>query len=178
MSQEKSELPYYEIPEYYSEYTAGTVVARMIDGLGFRFRWATEDLRDEDLQYKISEDGRTIEETIDHIVGLSRVIVNATLKQPNGEGEKASEMTLDAKRFEILSNIEKASMIIREATNLEDFKIIFVSKNGSREFPFWNTLNGPIEDAVWHAGQIVAMRRASGNPLRSGVNFMMGTVKE
>ena len=26
-----TELPYYEVPEYYSEYTVGTVTARMID---------------------------------------------------------------------------------------------------------------------------------------------------
>jgi len=174
MAQEKNELPYYEIPEYYSEYTVGTVAARMVDGLGFRFRWATEGLRTEDLQYKISEDGRTIEETIDHIVGLSRVIVNATLKVPNGGGKKLSEMAYNEKRKEALLNMEKSSKILQKATDLIDFNIIF----GAREIPFWNNINGPIEDAVWHAGQIVAMRRASGNPIRSGVSFMMGTVKE
>lgn len=174
MSQEKVDLPYYEIPDYYSEYTVGTVTARMVDGLGFRFRWATEDLREKDLLYKISEDGRTIEETIDHVVGLSRVIVNATLKQPNGSGKKTSEMTYKEKRREALLNMESASQILQKATNLNDFKIIF----GSKEFPFWNNINGPIEDAVWHSGQIVAMRRAAGNPIRSGVNFMMGTVKD
>ena len=174
MSQEKNELPYYEISEYYSEYTVGTVTARMIDGLGFRFRWATEDLRAEDLQYKISEDGRTIEETINHVVGLSRIIVNVTLKVPNGGGQKLGEMTYIEKRREALLNIEKASQILQTATDLNEFNIIF----GSREIPFWNNINGPIEDAVWHAGQIVAMRRASGNPIRSGISFMMGTVKE
>jgi len=29
------ELPYYELPEYSKTYTAGTVAARMVDGLGF-----------------------------------------------------------------------------------------------------------------------------------------------
>ena len=46
----KEELPYREIPDVDVEYTSGTVLARMIDGLGFRFYWATEDLRDEDLK--------------------------------------------------------------------------------------------------------------------------------
>lgn len=174
MSQEKNVLPYYQISEYYSEYTVGTVAARMVDGLGFRFRWATEDLRGEDLAYKISEDGRTIEETLDHIVSLSRVIMNATLKVPNGSGMELNEMTYKDKRRETLLNFERASQILQKATDLNDFKIIF----GSKEFPFWNNINGPIEDAVWHTGQIVAMRRASGNPIRSGVNFLTGTVKE
>ena len=37
----KDDLPYYQIPEYPAEFTAETVAARMIDGLGFRYRWAT-----------------------------------------------------------------------------------------------------------------------------------------
>ena len=41
-SQEK--LPYYQIPEPSTEYTAGTSASRMVDGLGFRFFWATEGL--------------------------------------------------------------------------------------------------------------------------------------
>ena len=43
----------------------------MIDGLGFRYYWATHGLRPEDLNYKPSETNRTIEETIDHIYNLS-----------------------------------------------------------------------------------------------------------
>lgn len=178
MSQENEELPYYNVPEYYSEYTVGTVSARMIDGLGFRFRWATEDLRTEDLQYKISEDGRTIQETIDHVYGLSNVIVNAVLQQPNDYTKKQPELSDSKKRTQALLNMEKASQILSKSDNLENFNLIFISKNGKREFPFWNAINGPIEDAVWHAGQIVAMRRASGNPLRKGVSFLAGTVSD
>lgn len=178
MAQEKEELPYYNVPDYYSEYTVGTVSARMIDGLGFRFRWATEDLRAEDLQYKISEEGRTIEETIDHIFGLSNVIVNAVLQQPNDYTKKQPELSSSEKRKQALLNMEKASQILRKSDNLESFNLVFISKNGKREYPFWNNINGPIEDAVWHAGQIVAMRRASGNPLRKGVSFLTGTVRD
>ena len=70
MAQDNEKLPYYELPEYSETYTAGTVAARMIDGLGFRYYWATEGLRDEDLDFKPSEDARTTKETIDHIVGF------------------------------------------------------------------------------------------------------------
>ena len=37
-------LPYYQIPDYPSSYNAATVAARTIDGLGFRYYWATEGL--------------------------------------------------------------------------------------------------------------------------------------
>ena len=77
-SQDKT-LPYYEIPDAPNSYTATSVAARMIDGLGFRYYWATQGLRAEDLAYKPSESGRTSAETIDHIYGLSKVIVNATI---------------------------------------------------------------------------------------------------
>ena len=46
------------------------------------------------------------------------------------------------------------------------------------EFPFWNQLNGPIEDAVWHCGQIVAFRRASGNPISKKISVFTGKVNE
>ena len=76
-------LPYRVIPEYPQSYNAGTVVSRMIDGLGFRYYWATHGLTEKDLAYKPSETNRTIDETIDHIYNLSRVIYNSAIKKPN-----------------------------------------------------------------------------------------------
>ena len=49
-----SKLPYYEIPDYPETYTAGSVAARMLDGLGFRYYWATEGLNEDDLnKYRV-----------------------------------------------------------------------------------------------------------------------------
>lgn len=172
------ELPYYEVPEYYESYTAGTVTARMIDGLGFRFRWASEDLRTEDLSYKPSEEARTLEETVNHILGLSRIIVNSALKQPTDFTVEQPELTFEEKRKQILENLQKASAILQNTEDLSEFTIEFVSARGKRELPFWNQINGPIADAIWHCGQLVSMRRASGNPLNSKVSFLNGTVRE
>jgi hypothetical protein len=69
-------------------------------------------------------------------------------------------------------------MIFQKEKSLEEFKIEFISKNGTSEFPFWNQLNGPIADALWLCGHVVLLRRASGNPLRKGVSFLTGTVRE
>jgi len=172
-----SDLPYAEIPDYPKKYTASTVAARMIDGLGFRYYWATEGLRAEDLAYKPSEDGRTSRQTIDHIYDLSKVIVNATAKIPNGKSEKDS-LSFDEIRKATLLNFKKASNILLEAESLEDFRIIFKNYYGSSEYPFWNNINGPIEDAVWHAGQLVVLRRASGNPFNSKVSVFSGKVRK
>jgi len=175
ISQElNNKLPYYEIPDYPNEYTAGTVAARMVDGLGFRYYWATEGLRDEDLAFRPNDDARTTDETIDHIYNLSRTIVNATLKQPNIRSDNEPELTFLEKRKKTLENIKTAADILRKTDDLTEFKIVF----GEREFPFWNNINGPIEDAVWHCGQIVSFRRSSGNPYNSKASLFAGKVRD
>jgi hypothetical protein len=170
-------IPYSEIPEYPETYTAGTVSARMIDGLGFRYYWATEGLRAEDLTFKPNKEGRTTGETIDHIYGLSKVIVNATLKKPNKPTDEP-EMSFEEKRKQTLINIKTAADILRASPDLSEFSIVFERDSGTSEFPFWNNINGPIEDAVWHCGQIVLLRRSSGNPFNSKVSVFMGKVRE
>ena len=163
---------YYEIPPAPKEYTATTVASRMVDGLGFRYYWATYGLTEKDLKFKPNSEARTTLETIDHILGLSQVIVNSTLKVANGA--KQPEMTFQEKRTKTLENLQKASEILRIATSLKDFKIIF----GKTEFPFWNQINGPISDALWHTGQVVSFRRSSGNPFPKGVSVLRGTKKD
>ncbi|WP_035478833.1 hypothetical protein [Gelidibacter mesophilus] len=172
MSQKKEALPYFELPAYADHYTAGTMAARMVDALGFRYYWATEGLREADLRFRLNEDVRSIEETIDHILDLSYTIVNSTLKSANGNHD-TSEMTFYDRRRQTLFNLKEAADILRGSTDISQFKIIF----GERQIPFWNQVNGPIADAIWHCGQIASLRRASGNPISSKVNHFMGTVK-
>ena len=167
-------LPYYEIPEPPSTYTAGGVVSRMIDGLGFRYYWATEGLTETDLKFKPGESNRTLMETIDHIYGLSNTILNASLKKPN-EGTAERPNSFDELRAITLQNLAKASGLFRQSDSLDEHKAIFVRPSGTSEYPFWNMINGPIEDAVWHCGQVVSYRRASGNPMPAGVSVFRGT---
>ena len=174
-AQDKNELPYYEIPEASKEYTAGAIASRMIDGLGFRYYWATEGLREKDLKFKPNDEARASEQTINHILDLTKVILNSTLKIPN-EGGKTSELTFDEKRRKTLENLEKASNILRKSKDISEFTIIFKRGDKVTKLPFWNQINGPISDALWHTGQIVSFRRSSGNPLPKGVNFLTGKV--
>ena len=169
-SQEK--LPYYEIPEAPKEFTAGTTASRMVDGLGFRYHWATDGLTEKDLAFKPTEEARTTGETLNHILGLSQVILNATLKVANGA--KQPEMTFAEKRKKTLENLQQASNILKKSTDVSDYKLIF----GDTEIPFWNVINGPISDALWHTGQVVSFRRSSGNPFPKGVSVLRGTKKE
>jgi hypothetical protein len=173
----ESDLPYYEIPDYPEEYNEGTVVARMVDGLGFRYYWATEGLRDEDLTYKPSEEGRTTAETVDHLFGLTNVILNSALKRPNGGGEK-EELTFAEKRARTLQMLKQAADIFRSSKDLSEYTLVFNRGENSSEFPFWHQINGPIADALWHCGQVVLLRRASGNPFNSKASVFTGKVRD
>ena len=173
---QNDDLPYYEIPDYPESYTATNVAARMLDGLGFRYYWATEGLRDVDLQYKPSEEGRTTSETIDHLHGLTTFILNSALKRAH-EGVDVSEMTFEQKRKQTLLNIKEAADIMRSSDDLSQFKIVIKRGENTNEFPFWNNINGPIADALWHCGQVVLLRRASGNPFNSNVSVFTGMVR-
>ncbi|MEO1030619.1 MAG: hypothetical protein AAFX55_04405 [Bacteroidota bacterium] len=169
---QENELPYYEVPDYPDAFTAGTVAARMVDALGFRFYWATDSLTAKDLAYKANKEGRSSEETIAHIYDLSKIIVNSTLKQPNVSVDES--LSYPEMRAQTLNNLKTAADILRDSEDISEYKIIF----GEREIPFWNQVNGPIADAIWHCGQIVIYRRTTGNPINPKISHFSGKVRE
>jgi hypothetical protein len=175
----QTDLPYREIPEYPSLYTAGTVTARVLDGLGFRYYWATEGLRTEDLQFQPNKDGRTSLETITHIYELSLTIINAARSVPTDNTVAKPTLSFDEMRRKTLENIRDASVIMKGLSDqqVSQLKVIFKSERGTSEFPFWNELNGPIADAIWHTGQVVSFRRGSGNPFNAKASVFTGKVR-
>ena len=77
-----------------------------------------------------------------------------------------------------IENIKKAADILRESDDISQYKLIFSRGENTSEFPFWNNINGPIADALWHCGQVVLLRRASGNPFNSKVSVFNGKVRD
>ncbi|WP_298948883.1 hypothetical protein [uncultured Polaribacter sp.] len=171
-AQEK--LPYYEIPKMDEKYTAQNIVVRMIDGLGFRYYWATNGLRPEDLAYQPKGEGRNCQATINHLYDLSNMMLRLTKTAVNQEVEK-SKMTFIAMRKQTLLNIEAVSKKVKVSENLAQFS---VKNDGKVSIPFFNVINGPIADAIWHTGQVASFRRSSGNPINPKVNHFSGTVRE
>lgn len=175
---EAQELPYHEIPNYPETYTAGSVASRLIDGLGFRYYWATKDLKEKDLQYKPGDNTRSILETADHILILSIMTLSAVENTEMTFPDKDS-LSFNEMRALTLTNFKKASDILKEAKDLSKFVMKIKRGNGNvEEYPFWNQLNGPIADAIWHCGQIVSFRRSSGNPFPNGVSLLTGKVRQ
>jgi len=175
-----NELPYQQIPEAPEEYSAANVAARTVDGLGYRYYWATEGLTEKDYAYKPSEDSRSAGHTLEHLYQLSQTVLNAVAKKPNIRPRVEENLTQAEMRTQTLRNLKMTSDILRNSKDedLKDYNIVFQRGEKKSEYPFWNLLNGPMADAIYHTGQIVAYRRASGNPLNPNVNVFIGKNRE
>jgi len=174
----QQELPYYQIPDAPDVFTASTVTARMIDGLGYRYYWATEGLRTEDLAFTPGNNGKVCSEVLEHIAGLSIFILTAVNKEINGTRKVPKDMTWPESRAFTLNNFKEISDLLRATGDVSDCKIIFKRGEKTSELPFWNVINGPIEDAIYHTGQIVSYRRSAGNPSDPNVNVLRGKNRE
>ena len=167
---QRDSLPYAAFPPAPDHYGAGTVVSRLLDGLGFRYYWATEGLRPTDLTFRPSPQARTSQETLEHIYSLSTMIISAVGANPIPPGNK----TFEELRKATLENIKKASTKIAGCSDsdMENLKVAF----GEKTLPFWNMINGPISDCLWHVGQVVSFRRSSGNPFSNKVEVFLGII--
>ena len=174
-----SDLPYSQIPDYPDSYASGNVLSRLVDGLGFRYYWATEGLTQKDLDFKPSEGARSTYETMQHIYGLALTIVNAPTSTPNSGPVDWSQFTYETLRASTLKQLKKASELYAGLSEEELAKAEMVFQNGDNRtaFPIWNMINGPIADAIWHTGQVVSFRRSSGNPFNSKVSVLQGKLR-
>lgn len=169
---------YYQIPDYPDSFAPTMIIARMIDGLGFRYYWVTEGLRDVDLAYEPGNGGQSCRSTLEHIAGLTNMVLIAVKGETQSRGQGYSEYTYKALRNFTLKNIKEASVLLKsENTNVEDVKIVFERGDKISSFPVWNLLNGPLADAIYHTGQVVSYRRSSGNPIPTGVSVFRGEKK-
>ncbi len=169
-------LPYSEVPAAPEKFTAGTMAARVVDGLGFRYYWATDGLRESDLAFKPSTDARTSQETLEHIYEMTTLILHVAQHKTYEEGLDV-KLPFAELRKRTLDNLKNTSDLFRKASD-SDFNtlhVMFDVKGKIYEFPFWHLINGPMEDCLWHVGQVVSFRRSSGNSFSEKVDLFMGT---
>ena len=166
------DLPFSEIGEYPADFSQVNIISRMIEGLGYRYYWATKSLTENDLNYKSSEDARSTIQIIEHIYSLTMMISSSFEKKEF----KFTSVTYnyDELRTKTLLNLKYIHDELRSNPDFSQLFIKFERGGTKMEFPFWNQINGPISDALWHCGQVVMNRRSSGNPLQSGVNVFLG----
>ena len=176
VSAQNDNLPFKELGAYAEEFSPNNIVARMIEGLGYRFYWATESLTEKDLKYKPSEESRSSLQTLEHIYGLS-VFILYTFEGKEYDFSQ-DEMTFTELRNGTLKNLKIVYDMLNENSDISQMQVRLNLNGQSLAFPFWNAINGPISDSLWHTGQIVSFRRASGNPINPKVNVFIGKTME
>jgi hypothetical protein len=174
-AQTDANLPYKKIPAYPAAYTPGAVIARTIDGLGYRYYWATEGLREVDVAYAPSADARSSRQTLEHIYSLSLMVLQTARNEAFTRPEHLEALNLEDLREQTLRNIEMASTLFlpMQEADVEQLAIFFNAER-KLQLPLWHLLNGPLADALYHTGQVVSFRRSSGNPMNPKVNVFMG----
>ncbi len=152
-----------------------TVLARLVDGLAFRYRWATHGLERGDLAFRPCDDAMTLEQLLDHVRSLARwmhVNVRAAkerrdpvpypeccdgLADPDGDPATLVLQTLHA-----LADL-RGDVLELGDEGLD--RVVLIGGREPREFPVWNLINGPLADALTHVGQITSWRRILGKPV-------------
>ena len=121
MAQEKNY--FYEIKEFEENYSSRSVVSRFVHSVGFRYYWATEGLRDEDLNYKPSESGISTRETLEHIYNLSIMIKNGSKNAEFKMSKSYSNLSFDELRSNTLNNLKESISIIENLSIQKELQI-------------------------------------------------------
>ena len=165
-----SDLPYTKIPDYPEEMSGANIMLRLVDGIGFRYRWATEALEEADLDFQACVSSMDMRELMKHINGL----LNVSEAYITGKDMvPVKDVGLDERRKETLATIVR----IREAlTGLDDeylSKRMYKPPWRKGEYPIWTLINGPLSDSLTHIGQVASWRRIHNNPIM-GANVFDG----
>jgi uncharacterized damage-inducible protein DinB len=163
------ELPFEDISKTPTELTVSNTLLRVVEGLAFRYRWATENLSEEDIKFRPHSTSMSIEEVNSHIFDL----LDSTFRVFGGEKQNKDSLTS-------FPQIRKKSLLVLEDLSerlkkMSDEDLLEIEKNTSRKLPFWYWINGPLADALTHVGQITSWRRIAGNPQLKGLNVFIGT---
>jgi hypothetical protein len=153
----------YEIPPAPATLDGVAVFTRFLDGLAFRYYWATEGLRADDYEFRPGPSSMSTKELLQHVLSLALMIEQCAENRATRESfESEDPATLRLKTLEILQRVRE------RLAGLDDHVFAehrVVRRDGSI-WPVWNIMNGPLADALTHVGQINAWRRLNGNPVR------------
>ena len=144
---------YHRIPKPPEDVSGTTVLIRLLDGLGFRFRWATEGLREIDYSFRPGQDCMSIEELMRHIWGLVNWVCQSmnTVRFPKQDDIQDTRISI----LEMITTLREALY------SMNDEELSNITIEGKQ---FWHIINGPIAVALTHVGQINSFRRLAGNP--------------
>ena len=168
-----SDKPYISIPDPPEVITAMTVLVRLVDSLGFRYRWATEGLREADYNYQPSPDSMTMRQLLGHIHGLVNWVIQSFGEKTETFQEAYSLMEIRGITLDKISRIRNL-FLDKSPDQLASLRI----RTRRGDFPLWNMINGPLSDALTHVGQVNSWRRLNGNPVPAHNVFLGKPARE
>lgn len=153
---------YEHLPTPPETVSASTVLQRLVDALGFRYRVATEALHPNDLVYRPVPSSMSIEEVNMHIFHLVRL---SSKSLHEGTADTYQTETFEETRASILRILHSLSDHLSQLSDDDLQEKTVYLKRLDQSFSFWYLINGYISDALTHVGQINSWRRMSGNPV-------------
>ena len=154
-------MRYDSLPPLPGSISACNVLQRMIDGLGFRYQTATQELPEEFYEFKTCDSAMSGGQLLKHIYQLVFWI-------SSGFGiENNYDKTLDSVqgyRDATLMLTEKLALHFESLSDDDLNAVSLYHKRTDKNFPIWHVIHGPIADAISHIGQINSWRRIMGNP--------------
>ncbi|NNF18156.1 MAG: hypothetical protein HKN61_00130, partial [Flavobacteriaceae bacterium] len=122
---------YEQLPQRGEQYTAGTTLARMVDGLAFRYYWATEALTEQDYEFRAADDLRSIAELMQHIYDLSEVVLATAQKEIVNRSQKPKEiLSPEEMRAVTLSRLATSADLFAQVNDFSAYPIRFSSEKG------------------------------------------------
>ncbi len=151
----------YEIGTAPSTFDATGVFIRLVDGLAFRYHWATHELRPDDLAFQPGPESMTLLDLLRHVLHLAFMVEQTVMNLPKRKRvETEDAVELRAATLATLSDVRDRLVTLTD----EELAGHQVLRRSGELYPVWNILNGPLADALTHVGQIISWRRLSGNP--------------
>lgn len=165
-----------EMDTYPTSFSICTVMSRMLDSFGFRYYWVTEGLGEKEINYDPANGGRTLHQTLNHILKMVDFVGCTVEGKASSFPETDYGLEFPELRQKTLNRIEEIKQLFL-TKNDESLtgNSIKVDYNGSLiEYSIWHLFNGPLTDAFYHLGQVVSFRRTLGNPIDPHVQPFLG----
>jgi hypothetical protein len=160
-----SNTDYTTLPDPPPSMSAGAVLSRLCDGIGFRYRWATEGISLADLGFSPGRGCMTLGELLAHILELLEWVarhlgMDVTAIDPAAGSTPADPAALRSRTIGLAADLAARFRGMTDA----DLEAVRIRSSRGNSLPLWNVVNGPLADSLTHVGQVLSWRRLAGSP--------------
>lgn len=153
--------PYQSLPTPPDTISEAKIIARLVDGIGFRYQLATAGFTQKEIDFCPVEGSMNMKELLTHIYGLI-TWTGTAFKLPYTKKILTEYSELRRETLEVCQLFSKFLQGL-STTDVEEASVYL--KRMDKHFSFWYLINGPLADALTHIGQVNSWRRISGNPV-------------